>query len=201
MSISAVRFLSAAAALLLAAPPAFAQQHSDSYEFLEAIRKEDGGKINEALNKTNGRIIDTKDRSSGETALHIVAKKGNSTYLRFLLQKKANPNIQGPDGNTPMLIAVNQDYAEGVQILIRYKANVNQGNNGGETPLIRAVQLRNAELVRMLLDAGADPDKTDRLVGLSARDYAREDKRSPAIAKMLADAPKIDRSAVSGPRL
>jgi ankyrin repeat protein len=79
---------------------------------------------------------------------------------------------------------------------------VNLGNNSGETPLIRAVQLRKPELVRILLEGGADPDKPDHISGQSARDYARIDPRMPqSIVKALADAPKVNRAAVSGPKL
>ncbi|MBO9714755.1 ankyrin repeat domain-containing protein [Sphingomonas sp.] len=198
------RFLGcvAAAAMLAAAAPASAQHFSDGYQFLEAVRKEDGTKVTDMLNEPGVRIVDTKDRSTGEAGLHIVAKKGSTVYLRFLLQRDANPNIQDNQGNTPMMVAVNHDYVEGVQILITYKANVNLRNSKGETPLIRAVQLRNIEMVRLLLDSGADPDQADVLAGMSARDYAKADGRMPpAIVKALADAPKVQRKGVAGPKL
>ena len=193
--------IAAALTLALAATPAAAQQFSESYQFLEAVRSGDGGKVTEILRESNNLIINTKDRSTGEAALHIVARQNNATYLRFLLQKKANPNIQDARGNTPLMIAATSGFFEGVGILVTYKANVNLANASGETPLIRAVQLRNADMVRTLLEAGADPDRADLLAGMSARDYAASDTRSPVIAKLLAEAPKIDRSAVAGPRL
>ena len=200
-----VRFLSAAfAAVLLglAATPAGAQQFSEGYRFLEAVRKGEGAKVLEILNEPGVRIIDTKDRGSGDTALHIVIKRGDATYTRFLLQRGANPAIVNAEGDPPMMVAVNAGFNEGVQILITYKANVNQRNSKGETPLIRAVQLRNLELVRMLLDAKADPDQTDIIAGMSARDYARQDARMPAtIAKALAEAPKVKAKATAGPKL
>jgi ankyrin repeat protein len=200
MSFRAFR-AAAAAVLMLAAVPASAQHFSDGYKFLEGIRKGDGDQVIQVLNETNGSIINTKERGSGEGALHIVARRGDATYLRFLLQKGANPNIQDDKGNTPMLVAATAGYLEGVTILATYKANVNLGNASGETPLIRAVQLRNADMVRTLLNLGADPDRADLLAGMSARDYATSDARSPEIAKLLADAPKVKRAAVAGPRL
>ncbi|MCW3846814.1 ankyrin repeat domain-containing protein [Sphingomonas sp. LB-2] len=199
------KFLHAALAafgLLLVAAPAHAQHFSDSYQFLEAIRKQDGGKVMQIITDTNGSIIDTKDRSTGEGALHIVVRQADSTWLRYLIQKGANPNIQDGRGNTPMMLAVETGFVEGVQILIRYGANVNLPNSSGETPLIRAVQLRKLEMVRTLLEGGADPDRPDHISGQSARDYARIDRRMPpSITKLLADAPKVNRSAVSGPKL
>ena len=121
--------------------------------------------------------------------------------MRFLLQKGANANITDRDGNSPMMYATAKSFTEGVDILIRYGGSVNLANSSGETPLIRAVQLRSVDLIRKLLEAGADPDKADVLAGKSARDYALEDKRYPAIGKMLADAPKKKaNAAVAGPK-
>lgn len=193
--------IAAAAVLLTSAAPAFAQQFSESYQFLDAIRKSEGSKVMEYLNEPGTRIVDTKDRNTGDAALHIVARRGDPTYLRFLLQRDANPNIQDGRGNTAMMLAANISFVEGVQILLTYKADPNLGNSSGETPLIRAVQNRNIELVRLLLDSGADPDQADVLAGMSARDYARQDTRSTTISKLLADAPKLERKAVAGPRL
>lgn len=187
--------------VVLAATPAQAQHFSDSYQFLDAVRKGDGTKVAKLITDSNGSILNTKSRESGEGALHIIAQKGDAVYLRFLIQKGANPNLQDGAGNSPMMIAVNSGFDEGVSILITYKANVNLTNNSGESPLIRAVQLRKRDLVAVLLAAGADPDKADVLAGMSARDYARVDNRSPAIAKMLADAPKAAANKTAGPRL
>jgi ankyrin repeat protein len=200
MVFRAFRAAAASAVFLLAATPAYAQHFSDSYQFLEAVRKGDGNKVTKLITDTNGNIVNTKSRETGEAALHIIAKNGDPVYLRFLIQKGANPNIQDASGNTPMIIAINSGFEEAVSILITYRANVNLANSAGETPLIRAVQLRKRDLVIALLAAGADPDRTD-VVGKSARDYARDDNRSPAIAKLLAEAPKAKPSSMSGPRL
>ncbi len=190
-----------AAGLIFSAAPAAAQQFSDSYQFLHAVSEADGAKVTEMLNKPGPPIVNARDVSSGEGALHIVVKRTDRTYLSFLLQHDANPDLRDRDGNTPLLLATNLNWLEGVRLLITYHADVDVANDHGETPLIRAVQLRNVQLVRELLDAGADPDKPDLLAGMSARDYAERDTRSPTIQRMLAEAPHRDRRAVSGPTL
>ena len=189
-------------ALALAVPAvSAAQQRSPSYTFLQAVRDEDGTKVTEILQQPGQTIVNTKDYSTGEAALHIVARKSNATYLRFLLARGANPNIQDGQGNTAAMIAAERGWADGIEVLKLAKANMNLGNGRGETPLIRAVQTRNLDLAKKLLKAGANPDQADRVAGMSARDYAKQDSRSPALTKLLVDTPKATTRGVSGPKL
>lgn len=199
-SIRPIRLALATALLLGVSAPVAAQRFSEGYTFLKAVRDADGNKVTEILEKPGASIINTRDTTSGEGALHIVARRSDAMYLRFLLAKGANANMGDSRGETPLNIAVMQNFREGVEILLASGADVNLGNSSGETPLIRAVQLRNLEVARLLLEKGADPDKNDVVAGLSARDYAKRDTRSPALAKLLTDAPKAKARAVSGPR-
>lgn len=189
------------ALLAVLAVPVTAQFQSEGYKFLQAVRD---GKTNEVvttLNKPGTTLVNTRDVTSGEAALHITVRRGDVPYTTFLLQKGADPNIRDGKGNTPMLTAIDAGHGDMVSLLILGRANVNGANASGETPLIRAVQRRDLGLVRTLLAANADPDQRDVIAGLSARDYATRDTRSPAISKALADAPKAVKRAVSGPKL
>lgn len=198
---SRVLNLCLAAALVASPSIASAQQRSQSYEFLEAVRKGDGDKVTNFLNQPGQLLINSKDRTTGDAALHIVASRSDGVYLRFLLSKGADPNIQDADGNTPAMLAVEKGFTDGLDTLIRYKANLNLANSRGETPLIRAVQLRRIDLVRTLIEGGANPDQADVMAGMSARDYARRDTRTPALLKLMDEAPKAKKPVVAGPRL
>jgi ankyrin repeat protein len=192
--------LFAAAAILVAAPVA-AQQQSASYKFLQAVRSGDGTVVTQLVEQPGQRIVNTRDVTNGETALHIVVKRGDATYLRYLLSKGADPNVRDNAGNTPMMLAVQGGEPALIDILALVKANANLGNSGGETPLIRAVQRRDLALVRSLLAAGANPDQTDNVAGMSARDYAKADPRAAPVLKVLSDTPVVKPRAVSGPTL
>jgi uncharacterized protein len=61
-----------------------------------------------------------------------------------------------------------------------------------------AVQQRQAAIVRMLLEAGANPDLADHASGYSARDYAKRDRRSTEMLKLI-ETVKVQRKAAVGP--
>ena len=185
------------AALML--PSAASAQFSDSYNFLKSIRERDGVKANEIMSKPGSVLIDTRDASTGETGLHIVVRGRDLTWVNFLLGKGARADIRDKSGNTPLMLAADLRFPEAALALLRYKAQVDLANSSGETPLIRAVQLRDPAMVRLLLMAGANPDKTDSIAGMSARDYAKRDNRGVAILKLL-EAPRAKPAAVAGPR-
>jgi ankyrin repeat protein len=181
--------------------PAAAQQQSQSYKFLESIRKGDGNAVIATLDQPGQTIINTRDVTTGEGALHIVVKRGDTAYLRYLLAKGADPNLRDRGGETAMMLAVQAGQPEMVQILASAKANANLADGSGETPLIRAVQRRDLALVRAVLAAGGNPDQTDNVAGMSARDYAKRDTRSNVIAKVLDETPAKTQRAVAGPRM
>ena len=197
-------FLSLAAGLIVpaafgvVAPAAYAQ-FSDSYNFLKAVKDRKGEEAEKFLSEPGSVIINTRDGSTGETALHIVIQRRDSTWLGYLLQKGANPNLADKKGTTPLMLATQLGYVDGIDWLVRKKAVVDQTNRSSETALILAVQLRNLEAVRALLKAGANPDKTDSRAGYSARDYAKQDGRASAIAAIIESNGKADAAATTKP--
>lgn len=172
-----------AAALLL--PTSAAAQFSDSYNFLKAVRERDGAEATKYLNDETTRVINTRDTSSGETALAIVIKNRDLSWTRFLLAKGANPGIADREGMTPLMHATLLGFTDGAEALLGRGAQVDQANSRGETALILAVQRRDAAMVRMLVKRGANPDKTDHIAGLSARDYAKRDDRTGTMLALL----------------
>lgn len=158
--------------LALAAPTPAVAQFSDSYKFLEAVKKKEGQEVTDMLDEGSPSLINTRDLTSGETALHLVTKRRDLTWMQFLVAKGANVNSRDVKGTTPLVVASNLGFIEGAEYLVEHGARVDESNSAGETPLITAVHNRNLTLMRILLKAGANPDRADNS-GRSARDYAR----------------------------
>jgi hypothetical protein len=193
------RALAAAFALVAAAPAA--AQFSDAYNFLKAVKDREVLTAKQLMDKPGSIVVNTRDRDTGEAALHIVTKRRDTPWMGFLLQNGADPNIRDNDGNTPLILAAQTGFFEGVRLMLAGKASVNLANARGQTPLFKAVEARDAQSVRLLLDEGADPDQPEHQTGQSARDLAAADPRSGQVGKMLAEAPKKAKKAVAGPQL
>lgn len=179
---------------LVISSPAQAQ-FSDGYKFLDAVRKREGQKVEDALNEPGNALVNSRDVSNGDTALHIVITRRDLIWTRFLIGKGANVNLRNGKGATPLQLAANLGFLDGVEALIAFKADVDQPNDSGETPLISALHRRDIPMIRVLLKAGADPDRADNS-GRSARDYATLDGRgNPLLTEIETNAkPKSQRA-------
>lgn len=186
-------------AIIAVAAPAQAQ-FSDSYNFLKAVKDRDGGKAQELLNNNASTLIDTRDLTTGERALHIVTRERDRNWVAFLLQKGANANAKDGRGTTPLQIAASIGFVEGAQLLLLRGAQVDLANSQGETPLILAVQRRDLPMVRLLLTEGADPARKDTVTGMSARDYAVRDGRSQAVLRLMDEIKPTPKKAIAGPK-
>ena len=196
---SFLALLVAATGLMLS--PAQAQFRG-GYAFLQAVESRDGTKATEAL-KDDPSFVNTRNSDNGQTALIIVTKRRDISWLRFLLAKDADPSISDRQGVTPLMHAALINFTDGAEELLNDKAPVDQTNRRGETALILAVQSKNVAMVRLLVKRGANPDKTDHVAGMSARAYAKRDDRSGQLVALLdakPDAAMRDNSAVFGPK-
>lgn len=193
------RLLLAFAIFALAAPAAAQLGGTKGESFLSAVRDADGNKATELLDGNGSTVLSFRG-SSGDTALTIVTRRRDSTWLGFLLGRGADTNAGDGRGETPLLIAARLGWEEGAKLLIQVGARVDGINRLGETPLIAAVQARQPTLIRLLLESGANPDKADHAAGYSARDYARRDSRSTELTRLI-ETIKPSKKIIAGPVL
>src|SRR3546814_17755149 len=70
--------------------------------FLQAVDNRDGTKATEAL-KDDPSFVNTRNPDTGETALIIVTKRRDISWLRFLLGKGADQSIGDRPDVTPLM--------------------------------------------------------------------------------------------------
>ena len=95
------------------------------------------------------------------TPLIEAAVRGHKIVTQMLLDKGANPNKGNMFGLTPLHYAAGKKSVITVKLLLEGGAVPNQGDNMGRASLWYAVG--NKDVIKVLLDAGADPNKRDRL--------------------------------------
>ncbi|GGB96780.1 hypothetical protein GCM10011494_14050 [Novosphingobium endophyticum] len=191
-----------AAGFMLSSPVLAQSGFSEGYKFLEAVKKKDGAAVEAALLDPSSQIINSRDVTSGETALHIVTQRRDLTWLNYLIAHGAKVNAADDRGRTPLQLAVNLGWREGAEFLLQKNASPDVSNDAGETPLISAVHRKDLQLVKALLQAGANPDRADNS-GRSARDYAALEGKNSAIASAIDTLAKTKgkAAAVYGPVL
>jgi ankyrin repeat protein len=172
---------------------------SNGEEFLKAVSEGDANKAIPLAEEPGSRVVNYKGYK-GDTALHIVTRKRELSWVGFLLKNGADPNVPDAKGDTPLIIAAAMGFDPAVEYMLAMGAKVDLPNRQGETALNVATQQRQLRAVELLLRAGANPDKTDHAAGLSARDYAKRDTRNPGLLKLI-ETVKSTKKKAAGPSL
>jgi ankyrin repeat protein len=115
-----------------------------------------------------------------QKALRLAVLNGDLEELDRLIGVGLNLDALGPDGTTPLMLAVKSClgafYDRGVVVvkfLLARGADINAQTESGATALIYAVSHNQPEVVEVLIKAGADVNAISS-AGWSILDYARE---------------------------
>ncbi|KAF3852922.1 hypothetical protein F7725_006277 [Dissostichus mawsoni] len=81
---------------------------------------------------------------TGESALHILTRRGRFGAAMVLLTHGANANLKGQHGNTALHLAMKMDHMELIKALIVFGADVEIHNDLGETPGLIAARTSKA---------------------------------------------------------
>ncbi|XP_055766648.1 85/88 kDa calcium-independent phospholipase A2-like, partial [Salvelinus fontinalis] len=97
---------------------------------------------------------------TGESALHVLTKRGRFDASMVLLTHGGEPNLKGQDGNTALHLAMKMDHMELIKALIVFGADVEMHNDLGETPGLIAARTSKGSnrkvLLNMLCSVGAE---------------------------------------------
>lgn len=101
-----------------------------------------------------GVDVNGKDANGNCPLLLACSYKDNEQMIELLLDKGADPNVFGPNGETPLGLAAKYSL-QAVRMLIEKGADVNAKHEKGLTALEWARNFEQPEIVRFLKENGA----------------------------------------------
>ena len=90
---------------------------------------------------------------TGSTALFYAAGTGNNKVVALLLQLGASPNLSDENRNSPLQVAVENNYYDTVKLLIKHGSELSSVNARGKTPLDYAHTIKMKEILQKELIA------------------------------------------------
>jgi len=134
----------------------------------QAMLRRDRGEFRKLLaagaNPAQGNI-------DGQTALHLAAMGEDPYWLDQLLERGVDPNLSNTITAAPPLFdALFAARPNNVDRLLAAGARLDVHDRTGNTPLHQAAKVNDLESVLKFLEAGADPDATNR-IGVTFQRY------------------------------
>lgn len=134
----------------------------------------------------------------GNSAIHLALKKNKDDIFKLLLEKNADVNVPGRDGNvedqTVLYLAVIRNEKDLISKLLEKGANPNMADKQGAVPLAEACIGAGVdpEIIKMLLDNGANVNYQESngaspLFYIASNNQVTSEKRM-TVAKMLIEA-------------
>lgn len=153
-------------------------------QLVEAVKNDDWATAERLL--TDGAAPDAGDYVTGY-ALPIAADNNSLKLVKLLVERGADVNISGEDGETALAKAINRGNLEIVELLLAEGAYPNQGIMG-QPPLVLAVQTGRPEMVELLLKHGANPKpEATSLLSATSKAQQQSQARFKAINQLLTE--------------
>lgn len=126
-----------------------------------------------ALKKAESKLNEENDQ--GNTALHIVALKGDADLLALFINHGANPSSKNRTGETPLMLAVQEGNMEASKVLIESDKGLTkvQDQEGNSLVTIAVIGGR-TDLVKLLTQTVIIPIDSKNELGKTALMYASE---------------------------
>jgi ankyrin repeat protein len=145
-----------------------------------------GDTVNIRALLARGADVNARDVSSPykHTPLMMSTRSGHLDIARFLIESKADLNIQSTRGYTALIEAAWFGKLDILRLLIDARAELDAVNYEGNTALMEAASMGHTDIVKELLNAGAHPDRLNK-AQQTAMDLAKNEEIKKLIGNRL----------------
>jgi len=123
-----------------------------------------------------GAPIDAVDKTGSNILFHCCT----GSLVRWMCERRADPNCPRADGVTPLIMAADRGNSKRCQLLLECRASANVTDQRGRSPLEYALLHKDEDLALILLEGGASTSKSEREM----------EPYSKAVSAMLRKAPR-----------
>ena len=134
--------------------PLIAASMQGNKEVVELLLQ-NGAKVNMAVSHGDHSTALTFASQMGYISTAKLLLQGHTDVTTFLHTNRADVNLPGPGGYSPLLLASQNGHPDMVRLLVQHGADVNQLESSGKTALIQAAQGGHSKVVSLLVQAGA----------------------------------------------
>ena len=128
---------------------------------IDAAKNGSTAVMDKILTHSGITYVDIRDGKKNTPLHHAVLRKHSHT-VRYLLIKKANPNLTNDEGYNCVHMACQSADEDVLHLLVMNGGDVNARNNEGKTPALIAAENGKDGCIRILAAAGANLDQKDR---------------------------------------
>lgn len=104
------------------------------------------------------------DKNNTLNPLKMAIRSNSLRVVEKLIALGSDVNLQDDEGNSLLLLAVEQQNTELAQLLLEKHANPDLANKNGASPLTVAIKQQNHAMVALLLKHNANPDQSSKEV-------------------------------------
>ncbi|XP_061750551.1 ankyrin repeat domain-containing protein 26-like isoform X3 [Nerophis ophidion] len=154
-------------------PPSNDAKEMETEKLHKAASEGNIGKLEHYAELINVNEVDKQNR----TALQLACAGGKVEAVKFLLEKKANPNLFDNQNKSPLMKAVEGQHEQIVNILLENNADPNLADMNGNTALHLAARFPSHSIVVLLMKYKADIN-AQNLEGFSPLTVAIQESKS-----------------------
>lgn len=145
-----------------------------------------------------GASVNGKESRNSPLMCAAESESANYPLIDLLLRAGADPNHRGYRGQTAIMLAAIEGFADRIEVLAKAQGDINASDEDGWTALHHAADEGHAEVIRLLITLGADINRVESKTGATALILACKGGHHDAVATLVQAGADLEIRAADG---